>query len=39
MLYGKSADACDIVVEQLAIKDKEIIIIAMHSNEISLNIL
>jgi hypothetical protein len=33
------ADAGDIAVQQLAIKDKVIIIIATDSNELSLNIL
>jgi hypothetical protein len=36
---SKRADACDMIVEELAIKDKQIIIIAMDSNEVSLNIL
>jgi hypothetical protein len=37
-VISKRADACDIIVEQLAIKVKEIIIIGMDSNEVSLDI-
>ena len=35
---SKRADASDIILEQLAIKVKEIIIIGMDSNEVSLDI-